>query len=39
MAMGSSNRAAPSPSSGVADTLEEANAEFKRRYAEVNGRT
>jgi hypothetical protein len=30
---------APPPNQGVAGTLEEAKAEFKRRYAEVRGRT
>jgi hypothetical protein len=29
---------APPPNSGKADTLEEAKAQFKRRYAEVKGR-
>lgn len=29
---------APPPSSGVANTLEEAKADFKQRYAEVRGR-
>jgi hypothetical protein len=30
---------APRPNSGVTATLEEAKVEFKRRYAEVKGRT
>jgi hypothetical protein len=30
---------APSPNSGVVNTLEEAKADFKRRYAAVKGRT
>jgi hypothetical protein len=30
---------APPPNSGVAETLGPAKAEFKRRYAEVRGRT
>jgi hypothetical protein len=30
---------APPPNSGVADSLDEAKAAFKRRYAEVRGRT
>jgi hypothetical protein len=30
---------APPPNSGKADSLEEAKAAFKRRYAEVEGRT
>jgi hypothetical protein len=30
---------APPPNSGMADTLEEAKAAFKQRYAEVKGAT